>query len=71
MPDTDFLLASLFWGTVGVAFFVYGKKQGLAAPMIGGGLLVGASYLIHSALILSLVGIGLIAGTVWGIKQGY
>jgi hypothetical protein len=59
------LFASLIWGSIGLGFAIYGKKQRATAPLVGGILLMGISYLIGSALTMSLVGVVLVAGIVW------
>lgn len=65
------LVASLIWGSVGVGFFIYGKKQQSLAPLFGGLLLIGVSYFIESALYMSLAAIAILAGIWWLKKQGY
>lgn len=71
MFSTSFLLASLLWGTIGSGYFLYGKKQGAAVPMAGGLLLIGISFFIDAALMLSLVSIGLIVAMHWLMRRGY
>ena len=34
--SAHFLVASLIWGSVGVGFFIYGKKQQSLVPLFGG-----------------------------------
>ena len=68
MGNTSSLLASLIWGSIGMGFAIYGKKQKALAPLVGGILLMGISYLISSALTMSLAGIGLVAGILWAGK---
>ena len=65
------LVASLIWGSVGMGFFIYGKKQQSIVPMFGGLLVIGVSYFIESALYMSLAALALIAGIYWLKKQGY
>ena len=65
MGISSTLFASLIWGSIGLGFAIYGKKQRATAPLVGGILLVGISYLIGSALMMSLVGVILVAGIVW------
>jgi len=69
--QTDFLLASLIWGSAGVGCVLYGKKQAEAVPLIGGLALVAVSYLVPSALWMSLVSLLLIGGTAAAKKQGF
>ena len=65
MFNASFLFASLIWGSIGVGFAIYGKKQRAVVPLVGGILLIAISYLISSALLMSLVGVALVAGIVW------
>ena len=61
----------MFWGSVGLGFFIYGKKQQSLSPMVGGILMMVGSYFIGSALLMSLVCLG-IAGAVYFLaKRGY
>jgi hypothetical protein len=65
MFNASFLFASLIWGSIGVGFAIYGKKQRAVVPLVGGILLIAISYLISSALVMSLVGALLVADIVW------
>jgi len=67
----NFLFASLVWGSVGIGYFIYGKKQSSFVPMIGGVLMIAASYLSGSALVMSLICIGLIVAVYVLLKRGY
>lgn len=60
--DSGFLYAQLLWGSIGMGYFIYGKKQAKAAQMFGGILLVAASYFLENALAMSGACIGLIIG---------
>ena len=53
------LVASFFWGTVGFAMIVYGKKSGELFPAIIGAVLIVLSYFL-SALWLTLAAVSLI-----------
>jgi hypothetical protein len=48
-----------------MGFAIYGKKQRATAPLVGGVALVGISYVIGSALLMSLMGAALVAGIIW------
>ena len=63
--DSSSLFASLIWGSVGSVFIIFGKKQTEPVTLFGGLALVGISYFIESALIMSLVGAVLVAGILW------
>ena len=69
--DISYLFASLIWGSVGVGYCIYGRRQQSAAPFIGGVLMIAVSYLVGSALLMSVICLGLMAGTYWLLKQGY
>jgi hypothetical protein len=71
MFNTGFLFASLFWGSIGAGYCIYGKKQRLWPPMAGGMLMVVASYLAASVLMMSLICAALIAAVYFLIKQGF
>ena len=55
MFNAHFLFASLIWGSIGFAFFIFGKKQSSWVPLIGGLLMLAVSYLVSSALGMSLI----------------
>ena len=64
------LWASLFWGSIGLGFFIYGKKQKSLGPLVGGILMMAGSYFIDSALTMSLVSVALIVGIYWFARRG-
>ncbi|TAL02023.1 MAG: amino acid transport protein [Verrucomicrobia bacterium] len=57
--NTQFLFASLFWGSVGVGYWIYGKKQSELWPMLGGAAMIAVSYFVRSAVFMSLICIGI------------
>ena len=71
MFDANFLFASLIWGSIGVGYFIYGKKQRQWVPTVGGIGMIAASYLCGSALIMTLVCLGIAAAVYWLLRQGY
>jgi predicted phage tail protein len=71
MFSASFLFASLIWGSIGLGYFIYGKKQGSWLPMVGGGLMMAASYFISSALLMSLLCAGLIGAVYYLLREGY
>lgn len=62
MFNSNFLFASLVWGSIGFGYFIYGKKQASWAPMVGGIAMMVASYFAPSALWMSLICLALMAG---------
>ena len=67
----SFLFASLVWGSIGVGYFIYGKKQQSLPAMVGGILMIVVSYFVGSALGMSLICILLIAAVYVLTKRGY
>jgi len=71
MFSTNFLFASLIWSAIGLGYCVYGKKQRSWVPMSGGMLMIAASYLVSSVLLMSLICMGLMAAVYFMMKQDY
>jgi predicted phage tail protein len=71
MFNASFLFASLFWGSVGLGYFIYGKKEGSWLPMVGGVLMMAASYFIGSALLMSVLCAGLVFAVYYLLRRGY
>jgi len=71
MFSASFLLASLLWSSVGFGYFIYGKKQALWVPMVGGIVMIAVSYLIPSALIMSLVSVALMVAVWLLLREGF
>jgi len=69
--DTNFLFASLLWGSIGVGYFIYGKKQRELMPMLGGVAMVAVSYFVNSALLMSLISIVLMVTVYLLMKRGW
>ena len=71
MFNASFLFASLVWGSIGVGYFIYGKKQQSFSPMIGGILMIGVSYFVGSALLMSAICVLIILAVYGLLKRGY
>jgi uncharacterized membrane protein HdeD (DUF308 family) len=71
MLNTSSLFASMLWGSVGLGYFIYGKKQSSWIPMVGGVLIIAVSYLVSSTLLMSLLSIGLMVAIYLLLKRGY
>ena len=65
------LFASLLWGSIGVGYFIYGKKQQSLSPMVGGIVMIAVSYFVGSALLMSLICILLIVAVYVLLRRGY
>lgn len=59
--DEKFLWASLVWGALGSGYLVYGWRQKEVVPLTGGVVMLAASYLVGSWLVMSLIAIAAIA----------
>jgi len=69
--DANFLFASLIWGSIGAGYFIYGKRQQSWVPMVGGIVMIAVSYVVGSALLMSLICAALMAGVYVLLRQGY
>jgi hypothetical protein len=69
--DSSFLFASLLWGSIGIGYWIYGKKQREMMPMIGGAAMIAISYLVSSWLLMSLLGLALVVAVYLLVKRGY
>jgi hypothetical protein len=56
------LFASLLWGSIGVGFFIYGKKRRSAPALAGGIAMVAVSYFVADPLWMSVTSVAIIAG---------
>lgn len=71
MFDVDSLYASLGWGAVGAFLVTYGKKQSRAGAIVGGLSLVTATFFVTTPLILTIIGVIIVAGSWTAMRQGY
>ncbi len=62
------LYASLVWGTVGFAFFIYGKKRKRQVPLIGGIVIMAVSYFLKP-MALSLTSVAVMAAIYFFSKR--
>jgi hypothetical protein len=69
--EPSFLFASLFWGAVGLAYIIYGKRQRSFVPFMAGLVMPGVSYLVGSALLMSLICMALAAAVYVLLRRGY
>lgn len=57
--------ATLWWGllfgSIGLGFFIYGKKQGVIVPLVCGLALMAFPYFVSSTVWLVIIGVVLIA----------
>ena len=69
MGNSNSLFAALIWGSVGLGFAVYGKRQRSAVPLVGGIVLMALSYVIASALWLTVVSATITFLIIWLAKR--
>ena len=69
--DTKFLFASLVWGSIGVGYCIYGKKQGEMVPLVGGLVMIAVSYFVRGALLMSLISITVMVAVYLLMKRGW
>lgn len=58
---TSSLLWGVLFGSIGVGFFVYGKKQRAVVPLVCGLALMVFPYFISNSVLLVVVGLALMA----------
>jgi hypothetical protein len=61
MDSTAVLLWGLLFGSIGFGYFLYGKKQKAAVPLITGIVLCVVPYFIANVYALVMVGVVLMA----------
>ena len=59
--DTNTLLLSILFGSLGMGFFLYGKKQQRFIPLVAGLALMVCPYFIPNTIALAVVGVILTA----------
>jgi hypothetical protein len=59
--NTATLLWGVVFGSIGMGFFLYGKRQGAPVPLICGVLLMVFPYFVSNAWATALIGIALMA----------
>jgi len=57
MASGSVLLWGVIFGSIGIGFFTYGKKQKKAVPLFTGIVLIMLPYLIFNAAVLVMVGL--------------
>jgi hypothetical protein len=59
--DTSSLLWGLLFGSIGLGFFVYGRRQKTVVPLACGVALMIVPYLVSNNMLLVTLGVALIA----------
>lgn len=61
MTDTSALIWGMIFGSIGIGFFLYGKKQRAVVPLFSGIALFIVPYFIPNVYLLVITGMVLIA----------
>ena len=59
--STSLLLWGLLFGTVGLGYFMYGKKQRAVVPLVCGLVLMVFPYFVSNTILLVAIGVALMA----------
>ncbi len=59
--DASSLLWGLLFGSIGMGYFIYGKKKGQLAPILSGIGLMAFTYFVANSILIVLIGIVLMA----------
>ena len=58
--STSLIIWGLLFGSVGIGFFIYGKKQKAVVPLVCGLVLMIVPYIISNTILLVAIGIALV-----------
>lgn len=58
---TSLLLWGLLFGSAGLGFFLYGRKQKAVVPLLCGLALIVLPYLVYNTTLLVVLGVALVA----------
>ena len=61
MNDASMLLWGVVFGSIGLGFFIYGRRQQAVVPLVAGIALCVVPYMIANVYLLVLAGIVLVA----------
>lgn len=59
--STSLLVLGVIFGSIGLGYFLYGKKQNAVVPMLSGLALMVVPYFISNTVVLVVVGVVLSA----------
>jgi hypothetical protein len=68
--DANTLLASLVVGIVGLAVFVYGRKQSRLPHMLAGLVLMVFPYFVGNLILMTGIAVGVVAALVLVVRLG-
>ncbi|MGD8418743.1 MAG: hypothetical protein PVH91_16890 [Pseudomonadales bacterium] len=59
--ETSSLLWGLLFGSIGVAYVMYGRRQSILVPLVSGLALIGFPYFVSNTSTMIVIGVLLIA----------
>jgi len=59
--NTSSLLWGLLFGSIGLGFVIYGRKQRAVVPLLCGLALMTFPYFVSNSILLVVIGVGLMA----------
>jgi hypothetical protein len=59
--DSSALIWGVIFGSIGMGYFIYGKKQRRGAALLSGFALIVIPYVVSNVFLLLLIGIALMA----------
>ena len=65
--DTGSLLSGIVLGSLGVGYFIYGKRQQAPIPLVCGLVLMIGPYFVSNAIVMLLLG-GIVSAIPWLIR---
>jgi len=68
MPSPAALFASLVFGVIGFAAFMYGKRHAVMVPMVLGIALMAFPYFVPDAWMIWLIG-ALLTAAIWYFRE--
>jgi len=69
--DPTWLFLSLIISGVGLALFIYGKKQGRIPQLVAGLILMGYTYIVTSTLWMIVLAALILGALWWAVRQGW
>jgi hypothetical protein len=68
---SDAMFLSLAIGSIGLALFLYGKKQARVPQLVAGAVLMIYPYLVSDPMWMFLIGIAVAAGLWTAVRMGF
>ena len=69
--DPTWLFLSLIISGVGLALFIYGKKQGRIPQLVAGLILMVYTYVVTGTLWMIVIAVLVLLALWWAVRQGW